>query len=179
MFVPIFHLSGVRDAVKQSNFSKPQPGFLENLLGPTFASKDPAVVEGLPVTEFLLEGEHPFKAFAPEMFRELRQNEGIDDEFYLRVLSSTANERLSEGASGAFMFFCGGKKRTNFSSITAQLCLCFVISARRRVHRQNNTRTRSASAACFDAYIFRVPASEQKFTVVPFFRELQVGATLG
>ena len=33
---------------------------------------------------------------------------GISDERFLKVLSSTANEKLSEGASGAFMFFCGG-----------------------------------------------------------------------
>jgi 1-phosphatidylinositol-4-phosphate 5-kinase len=56
----------------------------------------------------MLEGEHPFKAFAPGVFQELRSNEGIDDERFLKVLSPTANERLSEGASGAFMFFCGG-----------------------------------------------------------------------
>lgn len=36
------------------------------------------------------------------------QHAGITDERYLKVLSSTANEKLSEGASGAFMFFCGG-----------------------------------------------------------------------
>lgn len=35
-------------------------------------------------------------------------NTGISDERFLKVLSSTANEKLSEGASGAFMFFCGG-----------------------------------------------------------------------
>ena len=95
--------------MKQSNFNPIPPTLLEQTLGPSFAPKDKAVVPGQPVLSFLLDNEHPFKAFAPEMFRELRQSEGIDDEFYLKVLSSTANERLSEGASGAFMFFCGGK----------------------------------------------------------------------
>lgn len=60
------------------------------------------------VKEYLLDNEHPFKAFAPKTFKELRLQEGISDEMYLKTLASTANERLSEGASGAFMFFCGG-----------------------------------------------------------------------
>ncbi len=47
-------------------------------------------------------------AFAPELFQQLRTRENIDNDRYLRVLSASANERLSEGASGAFMFFCGG-----------------------------------------------------------------------
>jgi 1-phosphatidylinositol-4-phosphate 5-kinase len=69
---------------------------------------DPAVVDGLQVTEFLLETDQlPFKSFATDLFHEIRMNEGIDDEYYLQLLSSPANERLSEGASGAFMFFCG------------------------------------------------------------------------
>jgi 1-phosphatidylinositol-4-phosphate 5-kinase len=71
------------------------------------ARPDKAIVEGLQVTEFLLDNELPFKSFAPDLFREIRQQEGIDDEYYLELLSSPANERLSEGASGAFMFFCG------------------------------------------------------------------------
>jgi hypothetical protein len=51
-------------------------------------------------------GEHPFKAFAPGLFQELRNNEGIDDEKYLKILSSTANERLSEGTIYAYIFVC-------------------------------------------------------------------------
>jgi 1-phosphatidylinositol-4-phosphate 5-kinase len=68
---------------------------------------DPAMVDGLTAIEFQLDGELPFKSFAPDLFRELRQGEGIDDDYYLELLNSPANERLSEGASGAFMFFCG------------------------------------------------------------------------
>jgi 1-phosphatidylinositol-4-phosphate 5-kinase len=96
---------GIRDSVLQSNVNQPTSSVTNKLLR---VKKDIAVVEGINVLEFSLDGEHPFKSFAPEMFRELRANEGILDEYYLKVLSSTANERLSEGASGAFMFFCGG-----------------------------------------------------------------------
>lgn len=73
-----------------------------------FKGPDPAMIPDLPVLEFLLDNEYPFKAFAPEIFKQLRLNEGIDDDKYLKILSASANERLSEGASGAFMFFCGG-----------------------------------------------------------------------
>lgn len=55
---------------------------------------DPAMVDSLPPPmTFLLENELPFKSFAPDLFRELRLNEGIDDEYYLHLLSSPANER--------------------------------------------------------------------------------------
>ena len=101
--------SGVRNAVRRLNLvPPPRPGLGDLLSGKFQPKKDTAVTPGLEVLEFLLEGEHPFKAFAPGVFQELRSNEGIDDERFLKVLSSTANERLSEGASGAFMFFCGG-----------------------------------------------------------------------
>ena len=56
---------------------------------------DPAMTDDLaPPISFLLENELPFKSFAPDMFRELRMNEGIDDEYYLHLLSSPANERF-------------------------------------------------------------------------------------
>jgi len=71
-------------------------------------SKDKAVVDGIKVNMFLLDNEHPFKEFAPDIFRDLRLSEGIDDAKYLDVISQPAKERLSEGASGAFMIFCGG-----------------------------------------------------------------------
>lgn len=69
--------------------------------------KDP-ILDNMQVTEFLLENEHPFKAFAPDVFQKLRALEGIDDQQYLTALQTTEKEQLSEGASGAFMFFCGG-----------------------------------------------------------------------
>ena len=95
---------GVRNAVMQQHVDdKPPTNWLSILDRP-----DSAIVPGLDVLEFMLDGEYKFKAFAPDLFRKLRLLEGIDDETFLRVLSASANERLSEGASGAFMFFCGG-----------------------------------------------------------------------
>ena len=70
--------------------------------------KQDPILSGMKVTEFLLEEEHPFKAFAPDMFHELRMLEGISDAAFVKALQSTEKEQLSEGASGAFMFFCGG-----------------------------------------------------------------------
>ena len=60
-----------------------------------FRMKDPAVTEGLEVLEFYLEKEHPFKSFAPQMFKQMREIEGISDQTYLKILSASANERLS------------------------------------------------------------------------------------
>ena len=72
-----------------------------------FVRKDPVLSE-LKVTQFMLDDEHPFKEFAPDMFAELRKLEGISPLQYLAALEKTEKEQLSEGASGAFMFFCGG-----------------------------------------------------------------------
>ncbi|CAM9604259.1 unnamed protein product, partial [Ectocarpus fasciculatus] len=60
------------------------------------------------VSKNVKKNEHPFKAFAPDVFQKLRALEGIDDQQYLTALQTTEKEQLSEGASGAFMFFCGG-----------------------------------------------------------------------
>ncbi|OQS05145.1 phosphatidylinositol-4-phosphate-5-kinase (PIPK-D1/GPCR-PIPK) [Thraustotheca clavata] len=48
-----------------------------------------------------------FHDYEPNSFRRIRERFGVDNIRYLRSLSSTAKERLSEGASGAFMFFSG------------------------------------------------------------------------
>ncbi|CAK4081290.1 unnamed protein product [Aphanomyces euteiches] len=48
-----------------------------------------------------------FHDYVPHAFRKIRQRFGVDNIRYLKSLSSTAKERLSEGASGAFMFFSG------------------------------------------------------------------------
>lgn len=71
-----------------------------------FLKKDPVLSE-LQVTQFMLENELPFKEFAPDIFAELRSLEGISEMHYLKALEKTEKEQLSEGASGAFMFFCG------------------------------------------------------------------------
>jgi 1-phosphatidylinositol-4-phosphate 5-kinase len=98
---------GVKNSVSQIDIDqKPEPNLMDFFS--FFGRGDPGMVPGLPVLDFLLDGEYRFKAFAPDVFRQLRQFEGIDDSTYLKVLSASANERLSEGASGAFMFFCGG-----------------------------------------------------------------------
>ncbi|RHY89546.1 hypothetical protein DYB37_007620 [Aphanomyces astaci] len=48
-----------------------------------------------------------FHDYEPHAFRRIRQRFNVDNIRYLKSLSSTAKERLSEGASGAFMFFSG------------------------------------------------------------------------
>lgn len=46
-----------------------------------------------------------FRDYCPHLFRELRSVFRINDAEYIKSLSETAREKLSEGASGAFMFF--------------------------------------------------------------------------
>lgn len=100
--------SGVRNAVKKTNISHKPNTEIKEIMDGVFKRADPAIIPGLQVLEFMLEDEYPFKAFAPDTFRDLRLLEGITDDHFIEVLQASANERLSEGASGAFMFFCGG-----------------------------------------------------------------------
>jgi 1-phosphatidylinositol-4-phosphate 5-kinase len=53
------------------------------------------------------EQRHRFRDFRPATFRQLRSLAGISEEDYLRFISQPAQERLSEGRSGAFFFICG------------------------------------------------------------------------
>jgi len=46
-----------------------------------------------------------FHDYEPHAFKKIRERFGVNNEMYLQSLSATAKERLSEGASGAFMFF--------------------------------------------------------------------------
>lgn len=46
-----------------------------------------------------------FHDYEPHAFKKIRERFGVNNESYLQSLSATAKERLSEGASGAFMFF--------------------------------------------------------------------------
>lgn len=46
-----------------------------------------------------------FIDYCPHTFQTIREHFGIDTNQYIQSLSSTTKERLSEGASGAFMFF--------------------------------------------------------------------------
>ncbi|OQS00406.1 phosphatidylinositol-4-phosphate-5-kinase (Pi-PIPK-D2) [Achlya hypogyna] len=46
-----------------------------------------------------------FTDFCPHVFHAIRHHFGVSTESYVQSLSKTTKERLSEGASGAFMFF--------------------------------------------------------------------------
>ncbi|KAE9115373.1 hypothetical protein PF010_g9358 [Phytophthora fragariae] len=46
-----------------------------------------------------------FHDYEPHAFKKIRERFGVNNEAYLQALSATAKERLSEGASGAFMFY--------------------------------------------------------------------------
>ncbi|KDO32428.1 hypothetical protein SPRG_22110 [Saprolegnia parasitica CBS 223.65] len=46
-----------------------------------------------------------FTDFCPHVFHAIRHHFGVSTEAYVQSLSKTTKERLSEGASGAFMFF--------------------------------------------------------------------------
>jgi len=99
---------GVRNSVLNINTSNKPETEIIDIFDSFFMKRDIAVVPGLQIVEFFLDNEYLFKSFAPDLFRQLRHNEGINDDLYLSTLAASANERLSEGASGAFMFFCGG-----------------------------------------------------------------------
>lgn len=105
---------GVQDAIAQKNlcFSRKTihgiDGIMEFLMNDWKKAIDRAVTPETSVMEFFLDGEYPFRVYAGATFAQLRANEGITEEVYQKILSQPAKERLSEGASGAFMFFCGG-----------------------------------------------------------------------
>lgn len=50
---------------------------------------------------------HIFNDYEPETFRRLRVLNGIDEYWYKSQISQPAKERIAEGGSGAFLFFCG------------------------------------------------------------------------
>lgn len=56
---------------------------------------------------FNLNAKHQFRDFRPATFRKLRQMAGLEEDRYLELISQPTKERLSEGASGAFFFYCG------------------------------------------------------------------------
>ena len=60
------------------------------------------------VRVFPLEDEtHIFSDYEPETFRRLRALNNVEERWYQAQISQPAKERLAEGGSGAFMFFCG------------------------------------------------------------------------
>ena len=94
--------TGIRDACYCQNLSGLEPSLFVKILKAipfshyVYDTKDPASVPGISEVEFLLEGQHPFKAYASDIFKELRECEGIDELKYIDTLSSTSKERLSE-----------------------------------------------------------------------------------
>jgi hypothetical protein len=56
---------------------------------------------------FQLDNKHTFRDRYPLVFRRLRSLLDISDEWYAHQIALPAQERLAEGASGAFMFMCG------------------------------------------------------------------------
>jgi len=60
------------------------------------------------VRVFPLEDEsHIFSDYEPDAFHRLRQLNNVGERWYQAQISLPAKERLAEGGSGAFMFFCG------------------------------------------------------------------------
>ena len=56
---------------------------------------------------FNIDSKHQFRDFRPLTFKTCRLMSGFSDSDYLYFISQPFRERLSEGASGAFFFFCG------------------------------------------------------------------------
>lgn len=56
---------------------------------------------------FDLNAKHQFRDFRAASFRKLRQLAGLTEEKYLTLIAQPTKEKLSEGASGAFFFYCG------------------------------------------------------------------------
>ena len=77
---------GVKHSVLKVNVDKNPSNDIKSIMDSVFKRRDPAVTEKLQVMELLLENEYPFKSFAPDLFRELRENEGIDDDKYLVII---------------------------------------------------------------------------------------------
>jgi len=70
-------------------------------------SSVPAVT-GESVRVFPLDDErHIFSDFEPDIFKRLRALNNVEERWYQAQISQPAKERLAEGGSGAFMFFCG------------------------------------------------------------------------
>jgi len=57
------------------------------------------------VTEFFIHDRYRFRDYNAHDFQELREMAGIQDDAYMEQIRTMSFEKLSEGASGAFMFF--------------------------------------------------------------------------
>lgn len=56
---------------------------------------------------FDMDSKHQFRDFRPATFRKLRELCGLTEKHYLELISLPTKERLAEGGSGAFFFYCG------------------------------------------------------------------------
>ena len=77
---------------------------------------------------FQLDQTHVFRDRYPLVFRRLRALVDISDEWYAHQIALPAQERLAEGASGAFMFFCGaGEFMVKTISVAESNVLCSIL----------------------------------------------------
>lgn len=111
--------------------------------------------ESLRVTSKTSERTKTFHDYEPHAFKKIRERFGVNNEAYLQALSATAKERLSEGASGAFMFFSAdgslivkstSKEETTFLRSIAQQYADYLCS------KPNSLLTRFYGCHCLELY---------------------------
>ena len=56
---------------------------------------------------FDMDEKHQFRDFRPATFRKLRELCGITEQLYLDLVALPTKEKIAEGGSGAFFFYCG------------------------------------------------------------------------
>ncbi|CAH0491030.1 unnamed protein product [Peronospora farinosa] len=91
----VAHPSAADAAYRQQ---MPADGEREGTNGATAFDENMRVAKNSPRTK-------TFHDYEPHAFKKIRERFGVNNDAYLQALSATAKERLSEGASGAFMFF--------------------------------------------------------------------------
>ncbi|GAB9464791.1 Phosphatidylinositol-4-phosphate-5-kinase [Globisporangium polare] len=111
--------------------------------------------ENMRVSKHSGERTKTFHDYEPHAFKKIRERFGVNNEAYLQSLSATAKERLSEGASGAFMFFSAdgslivkstSKEETTFLRSIAQQYADYLCS------KPNSLLTRFYGCHCLELY---------------------------
>uniref|UniRef100_K3X7U0 PIPK domain-containing protein n=1 Tax=Globisporangium ultimum (strain ATCC 200006 / CBS 805.95 / DAOM BR144) TaxID=431595 RepID=K3X7U0_GLOUD len=111
--------------------------------------------ENMRVSSKSSERTKTFHDYEPHAFKKIRERFGVNNEAYLQSLSATAKERLSEGASGAFMFFSAdgslivkstSKEETTFLRSIAQQYADYLCS------KPNSLLTRFYGCHCLELY---------------------------
>lgn len=127
------------------------PGYMRQQSEDTSAAFD----ENMRVSSKNSERTKTFHDYEPHAFKKIRERFGVNNEAYLQSLSSTAKERLSEGASGAFMFFSAdgslivkstSKEETTFLRSIAQQYADYLCS------KPNSLLTRFYGCHCLELY---------------------------